>query len=127
MKKIRGLYPDGLMKEIGTAGDAELGRKYGYSREFIRQLRQKANIPKFVSLMRDIEIATKAEIMPRYLPVEKRLYSVTEASQYLGLSRQTLMTLLKNGEFEIIKITPGKFLIDKKDLDSWIQKQKRAI
>lgn len=126
MKRIRGIYPKELLKELGTARDATLARKFGYSREFIRQLREKSNIPKFISLMRDIEIATKAELKPTYLPIEKRLYSISEACLYLGLSKRTLVKMLKNKEFKVIK-TVGKFLLDKKDLDRWVENQKRAI
>mgnify|MGYP000151804064 CR=1 FL=1 len=55
--------------------------------------------------------------------VEKRLFTIKEASEYLGISVKALYCRVWRREIPFVKI--GKNLrFDKIDLDKWIEKQK---
>jgi hypothetical protein len=47
LKKLTIEILDNINKELGTQRDSVLARKYNISREYIRQLRNKQNIPKY--------------------------------------------------------------------------------
>lgn len=54
----------------------------------------------------------------------RRLYPVPEAAFYLGISKRSMDTLLKDGE--VLKVRIGsRTLIDQKDLDDYIERKKR--
>lgn len=53
----------------------------------------------------------------------KRLYSLKEASVYLGRSIWALREMLYDGKISFIK-DGRRILLDINDMDSWIEKQK---
>jgi len=54
---------------------------------------------------------------------EKRLFTIKEASEYLGISVNALYCRVCRKQIPFVKI--GKLLrFDKKDIDNWIEKQK---
>lgn len=56
-------------------------------------------------------------------PVRKRLYSIKEASEYLGRGVWAIREMLWAGKIPYIK--DGKrILLDIQDMDSWIKKNK---
>lgn len=61
---------------------------------------------------------------PRH-ELQRRLYPVEEAAYYLGISKRSLQTLLKDGE--ILKVRIGsRTLLDQADLDDYIERAKRS-
>ncbi|MEW6163089.1 MAG: helix-turn-helix domain-containing protein [Nitrospirota bacterium] len=54
----------------------------------------------------------------------KRLYSLKEASQYLGLGIWSIRKKVWNGEIPYVKAGQRRILLDIKDMDSWIEKNK---
>ena len=54
-----------------------------------------------------------------------RLYSIKQASEFLGLPVWCVRTLVWNG-FPHLKIG-HTFYLDRIDMDAWIEKQKRTI
>ena len=58
-------------------------------------------------------------------PLDKRLYTVQEAAQYLGRSRYSMRTLIWNGKLPVIKNGEGgKMWLDVNDMDLWIDRNK---
>ena len=52
----------------------------------------------------------------------KRLYSLREVSQYMGISVQGLWRMLRDGELSAIQASAGrKVWIDLADIDRWIE------
>lgn len=56
--------------------------------------------------------------------IEKRLFTVKEAAQYLGVSEPTIWVLLRKSTLKRIKVRDAT-RIDKKDLDKFIENQKK--
>lgn len=57
--------------------------------------------------------------------LKRRLYPVEEAAYYLGISKRSLQTLLKDGE--ILKVRIGsRTLLDQTDLDEYVERVKRS-
>ena len=56
----------------------------------------------------------------------KRLYSVKEASEYLGRSESALREMQWAGKFPYVK-DGRRVLFDKEDLDAWIEMNKTQI
>jgi excisionase family DNA binding protein len=62
-----------------------------------------------------------------YSPVPKRLLSIREAAQYLGLSVYTVRELIWSGVLPYVKREGGrKYLLDIRDLDDFIDSQKAS-
>jgi len=55
--------------------------------------------------------------------VEKRLLTIKEASEYLGISVKGIYNMVNRRQIPFIKIG-GRLRFDKIDLDNWIEKQK---
>ena len=57
--------------------------------------------------------------------VQKRLFTVKEAAQYLGRSAYSMRSLIWSGKIPYIKNGEGgKIWVDRFDLDEWIEKNK---
>jgi excisionase family DNA binding protein len=56
--------------------------------------------------------------------MERRLYSIEEAADYLGLKKSTLYTWARRRRISSVKIG-RRLLFDQRDLDSLIEKEKR--
>lgn len=61
------------------------------------------------------------------LPPGNRVWDLKQACSFLGLSRNTIYKLIKNGELPAFKLgnTRG-WRFDAQDLEKWIQRQKQA-
>jgi excisionase family DNA binding protein len=55
-----------------------------------------------------------------------RLLTVDEAAKMLRISRGSLYTLMKNKKIRVTKIG-GRTLIDRKDIDDFIEKSKTEV
>ena len=55
--------------------------------------------------------------------LRRRLYPVDEAAYYLGISKRSLQTLLKDGEILKVRIK-NRTLLDQADLDDYIERIK---
>lgn len=55
--------------------------------------------------------------------VEKRLLTIKEASEYLGISVKGIYNMVNRRQIPFIKIG-GRLRFDKIDLDNWVEKQK---
>lgn len=63
--------------------------------------------------------------MKSSLPI-RRLLKLKDAAQYLGLSLCTVRAIVQRGELPFISPTEnGKWLLDMKDLDQWIEQRKQ--
>ena len=54
----------------------------------------------------------------------KRLYSLREASEYLGLGIWSVRRKIWNGEIPYIKAGQRRVLLDIRDMDTWIEQNK---
>ncbi len=75
----------------------------------------------------DIIVALLRQIVARERPQSRRMMRLKEASAYLCLSPWQLRRLIAAGELAVIKTSDSShapFLIDKNDLDSWIERTK---
>lgn len=59
-------------------------------------------------------------------PVERRLFPIPDGANYLGVSIRQFKYLLADGEFAKVRIG-ARVLIDKKDLDAYVDRLKRAV
>lgn len=60
---------------------------------------------------------------PRAL--ERRLFPVEEAAHYIGISKRSMWQLIKDGE--VLKVTiRSRTLVDRADLDAYIERIKKA-
>ena len=58
----------------------------------------------------------------------KRLLRSVEAADYLGVSVWTVRRLIQSGELPVIQCGEGgKFLVDIRDLDGFIERNKKTI
>jgi excisionase family DNA binding protein len=58
--------------------------------------------------------------------IEKRLLSIKEAAVYLGRGTYSMRELLWGGQLPYLQCGKGgKLWVDRKDLDSWIEANKR--
>jgi excisionase family DNA binding protein len=65
------------------------------------------------------------EFMPQQPTNAPRLYSAKEAAKYIGLSTREVYNMIANGELPAVR--HGKrTMLDKRDLDSWIDRHKTA-
>lgn len=60
----------------------------------------------------------------RVSTVERRLLTVREAAEYLGRSEEAVRHLLKTNKLHSIR-ADGRVLLDKRDVDFWIDANKR--
>lgn len=51
---------------------------------------------------------------------EKRVYTVDEVKDILGISRPTVYNLLKEKEFSWVRVPGGKYRISKRSFDEWL-------
>jgi len=58
--------------------------------------------------------------------MEKRYFSISEASEYLTITRVTLYRLVKQGEIPSYKIG-GRRIFDKIELDKWVHSKRDKI
>jgi len=59
--------------------------------------------------------------------VNRRLLRSAEAAEYLSLSVWTLRRLIQSGELPVVQRgEAGKFLVDIRDLDGFIERHKRT-
>lgn len=57
--------------------------------------------------------------------INRRLYSITEAAQYLNIGKRTMEGLLKDGA--VLKVRIGaRTLVDQADLDAYVERIKQA-
>lgn len=61
------------------------------------------------------------EAMPS-IPYEKRIYTVDEIQDILGIGRNSVYNLVKSGVFHSVRIG-GNIRISKKSFDDWLDKQ----
>ena len=62
-------------------------------------------------------------------PLSQRLLTASEAATYLGISERTLWTLSNCGEIKSVRFGKGKrksVRLDVRDLDDWIEKNKKG-
>ncbi len=66
--------------------------------------------------------------MAKKTQITQRLYTLAEAGQYLGRSTYSVRELVWAGEVPVIQHKPrGKMWIDLKDLDRFIDSEKRTV
>ena len=63
--------------------------------------------------------------LPPQKPVPQRLLSVEQAAEYLGLSKWEVYKMIEDGTPPCVRRGKRK-LVDKKDLDDWIDKNKEG-
>ena len=63
----------------------------------------------------------EAEAIPS-LPYEKRIYTVDEIQDILGIGRNSVYSLVKSGVFHSVRIG-GNIRISKKSFDEWLDNQ----
>jgi excisionase family DNA binding protein len=60
--------------------------------------------------------------------LNRRLLRSTEAADYLSVSVWTLRRLIQSGELPVVQRgEAGKFLVDIRDLDGFIERNKRTV
>ena len=59
------------------------------------------------------------------IPHEKRIYTVDEIQDILGIGRNSAYNLVKSGVFHSVRIG-GNIRISKKSFDDWLDKQMDA-
>ena len=67
---------------------------------------------------------------PRDSNLTRRLLRLKPAAAYLSISAGALRSLIQRGELPVIKPSAGQcvpWLVDVRDLDSWIERVKRTI
>ena len=60
----------------------------------------------------------------------RRLLRLRPASEYLSVAPATLRAIVQRGEIPVIRLTEGghaPWLIDRADLDGWIERMKRCL
>jgi len=59
--------------------------------------------------------------------IRPRLLDITDAGRYLGMSDKGIRELIVRGELAYVQKVPGRspYLLDLRDLDSWVDKSKR--
>jgi len=66
--------------------------------------------------------------MTKLQPGARRLMRIREAAQYLCLSPWKLRHIIQSGELPIIKYNENApWLLDLRDLDTWVDRNKRVI
>ena len=66
----------------------------------------------------------ETEILPS-IPYEKRIYTVDEIQDILGIGRNSAYALVKSGVFHSVRIG-GNIRISKKSFDDWLDKEINA-
>jgi len=70
-------------------------------------------------------MASQHELAPVAVP-QARLLTVPQAAAYLSCAIWTVRQLIWSGELPVVK--PGKgYLIDRQDLDRWIERTKATL
>lgn len=66
------------------------------------------------------------ERVERGVEISPRLLDIYDASRYLGMSDKAIRELITDGSLNYIQKIPGRspYLLDVKDLDAWILKNK---
>ena len=66
--------------------------------------------------------------MTKLQPSARRLMRIREAAHYLCLSPWKLRHIIQSGELPIIKYNENApWLLDLRDLDTWVDRNKRVI
>ena len=60
------------------------------------------------------------------IPLQKRLFSVEEAAEYLSLSPWTIREMGTHGRLPVVRLG-RRVLFDREDLDQWIELSKIRI
>lgn len=60
------------------------------------------------------------------VPIVPRMLTVPQAAAYLSCPVWTVRTLIWNGEIPVIKVGKG-YLIDRQDLDLWVDRTKATL
>lgn len=63
----------------------------------------------------------EVDVIPN-IPYEKRIYTVDEVQDILGIGRNSAYTLVKSGVFHSVRIG-GNIRISKKSFDDWLDNQ----
>ena len=66
----------------------------------------------------------EAEAIPS-IPYEKRIYTVDEIQDILGISKTTAYNLVKSNVFHSVKVG-GHYRVSKKSFDAWLDNQMNA-
>lgn len=53
---------------------------------------------------------------------EKRIYTVKEVKEILGISRPAVYNLLQRKEFSWVQLNGGQYRISKRSFDNWLDK-----
>ncbi len=53
---------------------------------------------------------------------EKRVYTVDEVKEILGISRPAVYNLIKRNEFRSVQLNGGKYRISKRSFDNWLDR-----
>ena len=69
-----------------------------------------------------IAALNKATAAMPSIPYEKRIYTVDEIQDILGIGRNSAYNLVKSGVFHSVRIG-GNIRISKKSFDEWLDKQ----
>jgi excisionase family DNA binding protein len=59
-------------------------------------------------------------------PMQRRMLKLKDAAQYVAMSVWTLRRLLRDGEIPYLQRGEGNITIDQRDLDIYIEKNKRT-
>lgn len=73
---------------------------------------------------RIVTLNKEAEAIPS-IPYEKRIYTVDEIQDILGIGRNSAYNLVKSGVFHSVRIG-GNIRISKKSFDDWLDNQMNA-
>ena len=61
-------------------------------------------------------------------PENRPFLNIKEVSEHLGISVSTINRLVKKGDFPSkIKLSPGRMVFIKNQIDEWIQKKRRNL
>jgi excisionase family DNA binding protein len=66
-----------------------------------------------------------ADCLSKIGTAQKRIYTIAEASRYLGISESTLRGLVRAGDLKDVDIVRGQLRFDVRDLDRFIEERKR--
>jgi len=60
-------------------------------------------------------------------PISRRLLRLKPAAEYVSLSVWTLRGMIQKGELPVIQQPNAPWLVDVRDLDSWIEQNKTRL
>ncbi len=69
-----------------------------------------------------------AELQKKHIYTGKRLFTIPQTSTYLGMSTRAVRELVWDGALPYIqRVDGGKIYIDVRDLDAFIDREKRSV